>query len=236
MPCLIVDGRAYSRVKLLRNCTNSATPTAGLDADDGASAGDRRQWVRREPSDRASPPRRGHGHGTRRRAAGRREFRRCPLPAGRCQGSGRPGQGIRRWRRDYRLPPFGGGGRRPLPGRSPPMWSRSTCSARLTCSGKPGPSRGAKVVVASTSEVYGKNPATPWQEDADRVLRQHIRGGSLVLFHQQGASRASHLCLHPAVRACGRRLSGISTFTVRGSAPHTSSAGACTGPCTGVSA
>lgn len=29
---------------------------------------------------------------------------------------------------------------------------------------------GAKIVIASTSEVYGKNPATPWQEDSDRVL------------------------------------------------------------------
>ncbi|GAA3795836.1 NAD-dependent epimerase/dehydratase family protein [Sphaerisporangium flaviroseum] len=29
---------------------------------------------------------------------------------------------------------------------------------------------GAKVVVASTSEVFGKNPAVPWREDADRVL------------------------------------------------------------------
>jgi dTDP-alpha-D-glucuronic acid decarboxylase len=29
---------------------------------------------------------------------------------------------------------------------------------------------GAKIVVASTSEVYGKNPVTPWREDADRVL------------------------------------------------------------------
>jgi len=29
---------------------------------------------------------------------------------------------------------------------------------------------GAKIVVASTSEVYGKNPVTPWHEDADRVL------------------------------------------------------------------
>ena len=28
----------------------------------------------------------------------------------------------------------------------------------------------SKVVIASTSEVYGKNPATPWREDADRVL------------------------------------------------------------------
>jgi dTDP-alpha-D-glucuronic acid decarboxylase len=28
----------------------------------------------------------------------------------------------------------------------------------------------AKIVLASTSEVYGKNPATPWQEDSDRVL------------------------------------------------------------------
>jgi nucleoside-diphosphate-sugar epimerase len=29
---------------------------------------------------------------------------------------------------------------------------------------------GAKVIVASTSEVYGKNPAAPWDEDADRVV------------------------------------------------------------------
>jgi nucleoside-diphosphate-sugar epimerase len=29
---------------------------------------------------------------------------------------------------------------------------------------------GAKVVVASTSEVFGKNPAVPWAEDGDRVL------------------------------------------------------------------
>jgi len=29
---------------------------------------------------------------------------------------------------------------------------------------------GAKVIVASTSEVFGKNPAVPWREDADRVL------------------------------------------------------------------
>ncbi|MFI6346434.1 NAD-dependent epimerase/dehydratase family protein [Streptomyces sp. NPDC050560] len=29
---------------------------------------------------------------------------------------------------------------------------------------------GARVVVASTSEVFGKNPAVPWSEEADRVL------------------------------------------------------------------
>jgi nucleoside-diphosphate-sugar epimerase len=29
---------------------------------------------------------------------------------------------------------------------------------------------GAKVVVASTSEIYGKNPQVPWAEDGDRVL------------------------------------------------------------------
>jgi len=29
---------------------------------------------------------------------------------------------------------------------------------------------GAKVVLASTSEVYGRNPRTPWAEDSDRVL------------------------------------------------------------------
>jgi len=29
---------------------------------------------------------------------------------------------------------------------------------------------GSRVVVASTSEIFGKNPAVPWPEDADRVL------------------------------------------------------------------
>jgi nucleoside-diphosphate-sugar epimerase len=29
---------------------------------------------------------------------------------------------------------------------------------------------GARLVVASTSEVFGKNPVVPWQEDSDRVL------------------------------------------------------------------
>lgn len=29
---------------------------------------------------------------------------------------------------------------------------------------------GARVVLASTSEVFGKNPAVPWREDGDRVL------------------------------------------------------------------
>jgi nucleoside-diphosphate-sugar epimerase len=29
---------------------------------------------------------------------------------------------------------------------------------------------GAKVVLASTSEIFGKNPAVPWPEDGDRVL------------------------------------------------------------------
>ncbi|MGV9774184.1 NAD-dependent epimerase/dehydratase family protein [Streptosporangium sp. NPDC003464] len=29
---------------------------------------------------------------------------------------------------------------------------------------------GAKVILASTSEVFGKNPAVPWREDSDRVL------------------------------------------------------------------
>ncbi|MFZ5647358.1 MAG: NAD-dependent epimerase/dehydratase family protein [Bacillota bacterium] len=29
---------------------------------------------------------------------------------------------------------------------------------------------GARIVFASTSEIYGKNPETPWSEDADRIL------------------------------------------------------------------
>ncbi|MBG0829113.1 NAD-dependent epimerase/dehydratase family protein [Planomonospora sp. ID67723] len=35
---------------------------------------------------------------------------------------------------------------------------------------------GARVVVASTSEVFGKNPAVPWAEDADRVLGSTAAG------------------------------------------------------------
>jgi UDP-glucose 4-epimerase len=31
-------------------------------------------------------------------------------------------------------------------------------------------SAGARVLISSTSEVYGRNPATPWTEDSDRVL------------------------------------------------------------------
>ncbi|MBY8853605.1 NAD-dependent epimerase/dehydratase family protein, partial [Saccharothrix sp. MB29] len=29
---------------------------------------------------------------------------------------------------------------------------------------------GARLVLSSTSEVFGKNPAVPWAEDSDRVL------------------------------------------------------------------
>jgi len=47
----------------------------------------------------------------------------------------------------------------------------------------------AKVVVASTSEVFGKNPEVPWHEDADRVL-----GSSTVDRWCYSSSKA--LCEH----------------------------------------
>lgn len=51
---------------------------------------------------------------------------------------------------------------------------------------------GTKVILASTSEIYGKNPKTPWAEDDDRVL-----GGTTVDRWSYSTSKAAseHLAL-----------------------------------------
>ena len=73
-------------------------------------------------------------------------------------------------------------------------------------------SAGAKVVVASTSEVYGKNPATPWQEDSDRVL-----GSTSVDRWSYSTSKAlaEHLTF-AYVRQYGLRATIVRYFNVYG--------------------
>jgi UDP-glucose 4-epimerase len=71
---------------------------------------------------------------------------------------------------------------------------------------------GAKVVVASTSEVYGKNPAVPWAEEADRVL-----GGTSVERWSYATSKAmaEHLT-YAFVRQHGLRAAIVRYFNVYG--------------------
>jgi UDP-glucose 4-epimerase len=71
---------------------------------------------------------------------------------------------------------------------------------------------GAKVVLASTSEVYGKNPATPWHEDADRVL-----GSTSVDRWSYSTSKAlaEHLAFAYA-RQYGARIAIVRYFNVYG--------------------
>ncbi|MFD9737231.1 NAD-dependent epimerase/dehydratase family protein [Umezawaea sp. NPDC059074] len=71
---------------------------------------------------------------------------------------------------------------------------------------------GAKVVVASTSEVYGKNPATPWREDADRVL-----GSTSTDRWSYSSSKAvaEHLAFAFA-RESGSRVAVLRYFNVYG--------------------
>ncbi|RJL20160.1 NAD-dependent epimerase/dehydratase family protein [Bailinhaonella thermotolerans] len=71
---------------------------------------------------------------------------------------------------------------------------------------------GAKVVLASTSEVFGKNPAVPWAEDADRVL-----GSTAVDRWSYSSSKAlaEHLTFG-MVRACGLRATIVRYFNVYG--------------------
>lgn len=71
---------------------------------------------------------------------------------------------------------------------------------------------GAKVVIASTSEIYGKNPATPWREDADRVL-----GGTAVDRWSYSTSKAlaEHLTF-AYVRQHGLRATILRYFNVYG--------------------
>jgi dTDP-alpha-D-glucuronic acid decarboxylase len=71
---------------------------------------------------------------------------------------------------------------------------------------------GAKLVLASTSEVYGKNPATPWQEDSDRVL-----GSTAVARWSYSTSKAlaEHLTFG-YIRQYGLRAVIVRYFNVYG--------------------
>ncbi len=70
---------------------------------------------------------------------------------------------------------------------------------------------GRRVVFASTSEVYGKNPAVPWREDADRVL-----GPSTIDRWCYSTSKAAgeHFCL--AFRRLGLPVTILRYFNVYG--------------------
>ncbi|GAA3201950.1 NAD-dependent epimerase/dehydratase family protein [Nonomuraea roseoviolacea] len=71
---------------------------------------------------------------------------------------------------------------------------------------------GAKVVLASTSEVFGKNPAVPWAEDDDRVL-----GSTSVDRWSYSSSKAlaEHLTF-AFVRQRGLRATIVRYFNVYG--------------------
>ncbi|MGJ6967125.1 NAD-dependent epimerase/dehydratase family protein [Streptosporangium sp. G11] len=70
----------------------------------------------------------------------------------------------------------------------------------------------AKVVVASTSEVYGKNPEVPWSEDSDRVL-----GGTSTDRWTYSSSKAlaEHMTF-ALVREHGLRATVVRYFNVYG--------------------
>ena len=70
----------------------------------------------------------------------------------------------------------------------------------------------AKLVLASTSEVYGKNPDTPWQEDSDRVL-----GSTAVDRWSYSTSKAlaEHLTF-AFIRQYGLRAAIVRYFNVYG--------------------
>lgn len=71
---------------------------------------------------------------------------------------------------------------------------------------------GAKAVVASTSEVYGMNPRTPWEEDADRVL-----GSTTIDRWSYATSKglAEHLTF-ALIRQRGLRASVVRYFNAYG--------------------
>lgn len=71
---------------------------------------------------------------------------------------------------------------------------------------------GAKVVIASSSEVYGKNPDPPWHEDADRVL-----GSTAVDRWSYGTSKAlaDHLAFG-YIRQYGVNATIVRYFNVYG--------------------
>ena len=70
---------------------------------------------------------------------------------------------------------------------------------------------GRRVVFSSTSEVYGRNPAVPWSEDADRVL-----GPTTVDRWSYATSKAAaeHFCL--AYRRLGLPITVLRFFNVYG--------------------
>ena len=70
---------------------------------------------------------------------------------------------------------------------------------------------GRRVVFASTSEVYGRNPSVPWTEDADRVL-----GPSTIDRWCYATSKATgeHFCL--AYRRLGLPVTILRYFNVYG--------------------
>src|SRR3989442_3431671 len=70
---------------------------------------------------------------------------------------------------------------------------------------------GRRVVFASTSEVYGRNPAVPWHEDADRVL-----GPSTIERWCYATSKTAgeHFCL--AYRRLGLPVTILRYFNVYG--------------------
>jgi UDP-glucose 4-epimerase len=70
---------------------------------------------------------------------------------------------------------------------------------------------GRRVVFSSTSEVYGRNPAVPWREDADRVL-----GPTTIDRWCYSTSKATgeHFCL--AYRRLGLPVTIVRYFNVYG--------------------
>ncbi len=70
---------------------------------------------------------------------------------------------------------------------------------------------GRRVVFSSTSEVYGKNPAVPWTEDADRVL-----GPTSIdrWCYATSKAAAEHFCL--AYRRLGLPVTILRYFNVYG--------------------
>lgn len=70
----------------------------------------------------------------------------------------------------------------------------------------------ARLVLASTSEVFGKNPAVPWREDDDRVL-----GGTAVdrWCYSSSKALAEHLT-YAFVRERGLRAAIVRYFNVYG--------------------
>src|ERR1700751_3235149 len=70
---------------------------------------------------------------------------------------------------------------------------------------------GRRVVFSSTSEVYGRNPAVPWSEDADRVL-----GPTTIdrWCYATSKAAAGHFCL--ASRRLGLPITVLRFFNLYG--------------------